>query len=83
MSGLGHEWWKEAVQTFCCGHNFVHPSAGVAALSEGHADKTAHEMRFGESFLGHCIPFGARIFWKCLNPEISNETAKFKENARE
>eukprot|EP00959_Pyramimonas_sp_CCMP1952_P148596 3108843-Pyramimonas_sp.AAC.1 len=22
------------------------------------------------------MPFGARIFWKCLNPEINNETAK-------
>eukprot|EP00959_Pyramimonas_sp_CCMP1952_P295894 6189250-Pyramimonas_sp.AAC.1 len=75
MSGLGHEWWKEAMQTFCCGHSFVHASAGVAALNEEHADKTAHEIRFGESFPGHCIPLGARIFWKCLNPEINNETA--------
>eukprot|EP00959_Pyramimonas_sp_CCMP1952_P062217 1300624-Pyramimonas_sp.AAC.1 len=24
MSGLGHEWWKEAMQAFCCGHNFLH-----------------------------------------------------------
>eukprot|EP00959_Pyramimonas_sp_CCMP1952_P343219 7189591-Pyramimonas_sp.AAC.1 len=28
MSGLGREWWKEAMQAFCCGHNFAHPSAG-------------------------------------------------------
>eukprot|EP00959_Pyramimonas_sp_CCMP1952_P286417 5988779-Pyramimonas_sp.AAC.1 len=28
MSGLGHEWWKEAMQPFCCGHNFAHPSTG-------------------------------------------------------
>eukprot|EP00959_Pyramimonas_sp_CCMP1952_P381147 7986325-Pyramimonas_sp.AAC.1 len=46
MSGLGHEWWKEAMQAFCCGHNFVHVSAGVAALSDEHTDKTAHEIRF-------------------------------------
>eukprot|EP00959_Pyramimonas_sp_CCMP1952_P264408 5529076-Pyramimonas_sp.AAC.1 len=71
------------MQAFCCGHNFAHPSTGVAALSDEHTEKTAHEIRFGESFPGHCIPFGARIFWKCLNPDINNETAKFKENARE
>eukprot|EP00959_Pyramimonas_sp_CCMP1952_P368348 7715868-Pyramimonas_sp.AAC.1 len=71
------------MQAFCCGHNFVHPSTGVAALGDEHADKTAHEMRFGESFPGHCMPFGVRIFRGCLNPVINNETLKFKENARE
>eukprot|EP00959_Pyramimonas_sp_CCMP1952_P281434 5882861-Pyramimonas_sp.AAC.1 len=71
------------MQAFCCGHNFVHASTGVAALSGEHADKTAHEIRVGESFPGHRIPFGARIFWTCLNPEINNETAKFQGNARE
>eukprot|EP00959_Pyramimonas_sp_CCMP1952_P421506 8830240-Pyramimonas_sp.AAC.1 len=83
MSGLGHEWWKEAMQAFCCGHNFAHPSTGVAALSEGHTDKTAHEIRFGESFPRHCIPFGARLFWKFLNQETYNETAKLKGNIPE
>eukprot|EP00959_Pyramimonas_sp_CCMP1952_P254650 5318855-Pyramimonas_sp.AAC.1 len=75
MSGLGHEWWKEAMQAFCCGYTFAHPSTGVAALSDEHTEKTAHEIRSGESFPGHCISFGARIFCKCLNPEINNETA--------
>eukprot|EP00959_Pyramimonas_sp_CCMP1952_P196959 4118221-Pyramimonas_sp.AAC.1 len=49
---------KEAMQAICCGRNFARPSTGVAALSEEHADKTAHEIRFGESFPGHCVPFG-------------------------
>eukprot|EP00959_Pyramimonas_sp_CCMP1952_P450502 9432840-Pyramimonas_sp.AAC.1 len=62
MSGLGYEWWKEAMQAFCCGHNFAHGSTGVAALSNEHTEKTAHEIRFGETFPGHCIPFAARIF---------------------
>eukprot|EP00959_Pyramimonas_sp_CCMP1952_P084673 1770909-Pyramimonas_sp.AAC.1 len=61
MSGLGHERWREAMQAFCCGHNFVHVSTGVAALSDEHADKTAREIRFVESFPGHCIPLGARM----------------------
>eukprot|EP00959_Pyramimonas_sp_CCMP1952_P087541 1831620-Pyramimonas_sp.AAC.1 len=63
------------MQAFCCGHNFMHPSTGVASLSDEQKEKTAHEIRVGESFPGHCIPFGARLFWKCLNPEINNETA--------
>eukprot|EP00959_Pyramimonas_sp_CCMP1952_P403791 8461478-Pyramimonas_sp.AAC.1 len=75
MSGLGHEWWKEAMQAFCRGNNFAHPSTGVAALSDEHTEKTAHEIRFGESLPRHCILRGARLFWKCLNPEINNETA--------
>eukprot|EP00959_Pyramimonas_sp_CCMP1952_P246369 5149812-Pyramimonas_sp.AAC.1 len=83
MSGLRHERWKETMQAFCCGHDFVDTSTGVAALSDEHADKTAHEIRCGESFPGHCIPFGARPFWKCFNPEINNETAKLQDNTRE
>eukprot|EP00959_Pyramimonas_sp_CCMP1952_P228369 4774913-Pyramimonas_sp.AAC.1 len=83
MSGLGHEWWKEAMQAFCCGRNFVHPSTGVAALSDEHTDKTTHDIRCCESAPGHCMLFRVRILWKCLNPEINNETAKFKYNTRE
>eukprot|EP00959_Pyramimonas_sp_CCMP1952_P407981 8549873-Pyramimonas_sp.AAC.1 len=54
----------------CRGRNFAHASTGASALSDEHADKTAHENRYGESSPGHCIPFRVRIFWKCLNPEI-------------
>eukprot|EP00959_Pyramimonas_sp_CCMP1952_P422812 8856814-Pyramimonas_sp.AAC.1 len=75
MSALGHEWWKEAMQVFCCGHNFVHVSTGVAALTDGRTEKTARAIRFGECFPARCIHFGALIFWKRLNPEINNETA--------
>eukprot|EP00959_Pyramimonas_sp_CCMP1952_P293385 6135644-Pyramimonas_sp.AAC.1 len=52
MSGLGHEGWKDAMQAFCCGHNFAHASAGVAALSDEQTDKTAHEIRLGDSSPG-------------------------------
>eukprot|EP00959_Pyramimonas_sp_CCMP1952_P354477 7425805-Pyramimonas_sp.AAC.1 len=31
-SGRGHEWWKEAMQAWCCGRNFTaRPCHGVAA----------------------------------------------------
>ena len=82
-SGLGHEWWKEAMQAFCCGRNFTSATTGVTAQDPDLEGQTAHEVRFGESFRGKLIPFGARIFWKCLNPDINKESAKFEEPTRE
>eukprot|EP00959_Pyramimonas_sp_CCMP1952_P433338 9074577-Pyramimonas_sp.AAC.1 len=34
-SGLGHEWWKEVLQAWCCGRSFTaRPCRGVAATMD-------------------------------------------------
>eukprot|EP00959_Pyramimonas_sp_CCMP1952_P093430 1955426-Pyramimonas_sp.AAC.1 len=82
-SGLGHEWWKEAMQAWCCGRNFsTRPCHGVAATLFACTDFSPHEVHFGASFNGHLVPYGIRIFWECLKPDLNNSAAKFDETIR-
>ena len=72
------------MQAWCCGRNFAtRPCHGVAASDAAHLDQTSHEVHFGESFKGKLVPFGSRIFWKCLNPDLIKEAAKFEEPTRD
>ena len=55
QSGLTEEWWQEAMACYCflrCVHDKI---AG---------NQTAFEKRFGQSFKGPIIPFGAQIEYK-------------------
>eukprot|EP00959_Pyramimonas_sp_CCMP1952_P261988 5478524-Pyramimonas_sp.AAC.1 len=47
------------------------------------ADFSSREVHFGESFKGRIVPFGTRILWKCLGPDLGESAAKFEETLRE
>eukprot|EP00959_Pyramimonas_sp_CCMP1952_P181583 3796433-Pyramimonas_sp.AAC.1 len=50
-SGLGHEWWKEAMHARCCCRNLTtRPCHGIAATMGVCNDFSSHEVHFGESF---------------------------------
>eukprot|EP00959_Pyramimonas_sp_CCMP1952_P136812 2862849-Pyramimonas_sp.AAC.1 len=61
-SGLGHEWWGEALQAWRCGRTFTtRPCHGVAATMGACADFFPPEVHFGTSFKAHVVPCGALV----------------------
>ena len=52
QSGLGDEWWADSMECYCYLRNIPD------LLSDG---KTPYVRRFGMSFLGPVIPFGAMV----------------------
>eukprot|EP00959_Pyramimonas_sp_CCMP1952_P188333 3938575-Pyramimonas_sp.AAC.1 len=68
------------MQAWRCGRNFTtRPRHGVAATLDAYVDFSSHEVHFGDSFKGHLVPCGIRIFWKCPNPDLEKSAAKFDE----
>ena len=49
-SGLGHVWWREAMHAYCYLRN-IH---GVVEIE---TKKPRYELRFGQPFGGHILPF--------------------------
>ena len=54
----------------------------MAASDDKYKERAACEIRFGESLRGHTVPFGARIYWERLNPDLDETTAKFEQTTR-
>ena len=72
------------MQAWCCGRNFATvPCHGTAISDEAFLDQTSHEVHFGDSFKCKLVPFGSRIFWKYLNPDMVKEAAKFDATTRD
>eukprot|EP00959_Pyramimonas_sp_CCMP1952_P055230 1154656-Pyramimonas_sp.AAC.1 len=67
------------MQAFCCGHNFVHASTGVAALSDGHADKTAREIDLEKVFLGTAYHSVLESFGNASVPRSTSRRRSLKK----
>ena len=72
-SGLGHAWWKEAVQAYCYLRN-------VHDLVNG--NKTPYELRFGQAFHGRILPFGCSVQYKPSSEKEYRMLQKFGPTTR-
>jgi len=70
QSGLGEEWWAEAMECY------TYLRCIVDIMKE---DMTSYQLRFGAPFEGPIIPFGAHVKYKPSNPKHKARLPKFGE----
>ena len=69
QSGLDKEWWADSMECYCYLRNIQD------LLSDG--KKTPDERRFGVSFKGPVIPFGAMVEWHAISAKDQSRLHQF------
>ena len=72
-SGLGHSWWREAMQGYCILRNVRD------VVRDG---KTPYELRHGDKFRGVILPFGTGIEYKPSSDREVSMLQKFGPKTR-
>ena len=73
QSNLPHDWWSEAATCFCFLRN-------VSDAVDGKL--TPYELRYGEKFKGHKIPFGAFVEYRPPGKKKDEKKMKFEARTR-